>query len=70
MPHKWAFVDPTTFATILDYHWLHHGDVWVCDNKFSIQLAENPTSSEMSKRIDIDCHFIMQYVASGFLKLI
>lgn len=42
----------------------------MCDNKSAIQLAENPTSHECSKHIDIDCHFIRQQVASGFIKLI
>ncbi|XP_014626203.1 uncharacterized protein LOC114397394 [Glycine soja] len=42
----------------------------MCDNKSAIALAENPTSNDGSKHIDIDCHFIRQYVHSGFIKLV
>lgn len=42
----------------------------LCGNKLAIQLAENSTSNERSKHIDIDCHFIQQHVTFGFLKLI
>lgn len=43
----------------------------VCsDSKTAIALASNPTCNERSKHIDIDCHFIHEHVASGFLKLV
>lgn len=42
----------------------------MCDNKSAIQLAENPTSNERSKHIDIDSHFIRQHASSDLLKLI
>lgn len=40
------------------------------DSKSAIQLASNPLSHERSKHVDIDCHFIRQYVQSRFLNLI
>lgn len=42
----------------------------LCDSKSAIQLAENPTTHERTKHIDIDCHFIREYVPTKFLKLI
>ena len=40
------------------------------DSKATIQLATNPTCSDRTKHIDIDCHFIRQHVSSHFLNLI
>jgi len=35
-----------------------------CDNKFAICLASNPAHHERSKHIDIDHHFIREYIQS------
>ena len=41
-----------------------------CDNKSAICLASNPTHHERSKHIDIDHHFIREYVQSKVVKLV
>lgn len=41
-----------------------------CDSKSAIQLASNPLSHERSKHVDIDCHFIIEHVGTGFLNLV
>lgn len=41
-----------------------------CDSQSAIQLASNPIAHDKSKYINIDCHYIREHVASGFLKLI
>src|ERR1044072_8468351 len=42
----------------------------LCDSKSAIQVATNPTCNDRTKHIDIDCHFICEHVAAGFLNLI
>jgi len=41
-----------------------------CDNKFAISLASNPAHHEQSKHIDIDHHFILEYVQSKVVKIV
>jgi len=41
-----------------------------CDNKFVVSLASNPTHHEWSKHIDIDHHFIREFVQSNVIKLV
>jgi len=41
-----------------------------CDNKSAINLASNPAHHERSKHIDIDHHFIWEYVQSKVIKLV
>lgn len=36
----------------------------------AIHLANNSTTREISKHIDINCHFIREHVASRFLNLV
>lgn len=40
------------------------------DSKSTIQLTSNPLSHKRSKYVDIDVHFIREYVQTGFLKLV
>ena len=41
-----------------------------CDNKSTISLATNPSHHERSKHIDIDYHFIREFVQSKVIKLV
>lgn len=40
-----------------------------CDNQSAIHIAKNPAFHEMTKYIDIDCHFTREKVLDGLLQL-
>ena len=41
----------------------------MCDNQGCIKLSENPLFHDRSKHIDIQCHFVRDYVQRGVVQL-
>lgn len=67
-------------ATVSEVSWIVQllGDLKVpissptlvfCDSTTAVHIASNPFFHERTKHIELDCHFVLDYVAKGKVKL-
>ncbi|GJT00678.1 ribonuclease H-like domain-containing protein [Tanacetum coccineum] len=62
--------DPTLYRSLALHAPLTTATLVYCDNVSAVYLSTNPIQHQRTKHIEIDIHFVRDYVASGQVRVL